>query len=306
MPGGLPFWVDTIYENVQAIKKHMKFQLPLDVMLVVLFAAGLHASWNALVRASAHKFQDTVLIVAGAGVWSVFFLPMVPRPAVESWPYLAGSVLIHVVYFALAAFCYRGGQLSFVYPLMRGAAPALTALAGTVWIGESPSPGGWAGVFLVSGGVLVLAGDSWRSGTFRAAPAVVALTNAGVIALYTLVDGQGARLSGHAFAYTGWIFSLTAVGLLVIAAAVRGREIFRRFRSGWRRGLLGGACTLASYGLALWAMTRAPVALVAALRETSVVFAVILAATFLKEPITRIRYASILTVCTGAIAIKLF
>jgi drug/metabolite transporter (DMT)-like permease len=280
--------------------------LSLDVMLVVLFAATLHAGWNALVRASSYKFLDTVLIVLGAGVWTAFLLPIVPIPAVESWPYLAASVLIHVAYFTLVAFSYRSGELSFVYPLMRGAAPALTAVAGALLINDSLSPGGWAGVLLVSCGVLVLAGDAWRSGTFRAAPALFALANAGVIVVYTLVDGQGARLSGHALSYTGWMFLLTAPLLLVIAAAGQGREVLQRIQLGWRRGLLGGACTLASYGLALWAMTRAPIALVAALRETSVVFAAIIAATFLKEPITRLRYASIFTVCAGAVAMKVF
>ena len=275
-------------------------------MAIVLFAAALHASWNALVRASSDKFQDTVLIVCGAGVWTALLLPLLPVPAAASWPYLAASVLIHVAYFALVALSYRSGELSFVYPLMRGSAPALTAVAGMLLISESPSPGGWAGVLLISCGVLVLAGDSLRSGTFRAAPALFALANAGVIVVYTIVDGQGARLSGHALSYTGWMFLLTAPLLLAIAAAGQGRKMLQRIQLGWRRGMLGGACTLASYGLALWAMTRAPIALVAALRETSVVFAAIIAAGFLKEPITRIRYVSIVTVCAGAVAIKVF
>jgi drug/metabolite transporter (DMT)-like permease len=275
-------------------------------MAIMLFAAALHASWNALVRASSQKFQDTVLIVLGAGVWTALLLPLVPFPAVESWPYLAASVLIHVAYFALVAFSYRSGELSFAYPLMRGSAPALSAVAAALLLNESPSLGGWAGVLLISCGVLVLAGDSWRSGTFRAAPAMFALTNACVIVVYTLVDGQGARLSGHAFSYTGWMFLLTAPLLLAISTAGQGREILQRIQLGWRKGLLGGACTLASYGLALWAMTRAPIALVAALRETSVIFAVIIAVFFLKEPITRLRYASIFIVSAGAIAIKVF
>ena len=280
--------------------------MSLDIMAIVLFGAMLHAGWNALVRASSHKFQDTVLIVLGAAVWTAFFLPLLPVPAVESWPYLAASVLIHVVYFSLVAFSYRSGELSFVYPLMRGTAPALTAVAGILLINEWPSPGGWAGVFLISCGVLSLAGDSWGSGTFRAVPAMSALTNAGIIVVYTLVDGQGARLSGHAFSYTGWTFLLTAPLLLTIAVAGHGREVLQRIRLGWRRGLLGGACTLVSYGLALWAMTRAPIALVAALRETSVVFGTIFAATFLKEPISQIRYVSIITVYTGAVAMNVF
>lgn len=280
--------------------------MSLDVMAIVLFAAALHAGWNAIVRASAEKFQDTVLIVFGAGVWTALLLPLAPLPAVASWPYLAASVLIHIAYFSLVAFSYHSGELSFVYPLMRGSAPALSAVAAALLINESPSPSGWAGIILISCGILVLAGDSLRSRTFRGAPALFALTNAGVIVVYTLVDGQGARLSGQAFSYTGWMFLLTAPLLLAISAAGRGREVFQRLLSGWGRSLLGGACTLASYGLALWAMTQAPIALVAALRETSVVFAAIIAAYCLKEPITLLRYASIFTVTAGAIVIKVF
>lgn len=280
--------------------------MSIDVMAIVLFAAALHASWNALVRASLEKFQDTVLIVLGGAFWTAFFLPQVPIPAVESWPYLGTSVLIHLAYFSLVALSYEGGELSFAYPLMRGSAPAMTAVAVAVSIHESPSLGGWTGILLISCGVLVLAGDSWRSGKFRAAPAMFALANAGVIVLYTLVDGQGARLSGHAFSYTGWIFVLTAPLLVIVWAAGNTGEVCLRLKLGWRRGLLGGACTLASYGLALWAMTRAPIAIVAALRETSVVFGAIIATVFLKETVTQIRYLSILAVSAGAVAIKLF
>ena len=246
------------------------------------------------------------MIVFGAAVWTAILLPLLPVPSIASWPYLGASVLIHVAYFVLVAVSYRGGELSFVYPLMRGTAPVLTAVAGALLLNESPAAGGWAGVLLISFGILVLAGDSLLRGTFRLAPAMFALANAGVIVLYTIVDGQGARLSGHAFSYTGWMFLLTGPLLLAIAAVSQGRSLLQRVVAGWRTGLLGGACTLASYGLALWAMTKAPIALVAALRETSVVFAAIIAAVFLKEPISRIRYLSIATVCAGAIALKAF
>lgn len=280
--------------------------MSLEVMAVVLFAAALHATWNALVRASADKFQDTVLIVVGAGAGAALLLPFFPLPDAASWPYLAASVLIHVVYFLLVAFAYRVGELSFVYPLMRGLPPAMTAVAGVLLINESPGFGGWAGVCLISFGVLVLADDFWRSGRFRGTPVIFALATAAVIVVYTLVDGQGARLSGHAFSYTSWMFLLTAPLLLAIGAAGQGRGMLLRIRLGWRRGLLGGVCTLASYGLALWAMTRAPIALVAALRETSVVFAAFIAVAFLKEPVTRTRSVSIVLVCAGAMAIKLY
>jgi drug/metabolite transporter (DMT)-like permease len=275
-------------------------------MAIVLLAALLHAGWNAIVRASSDKFHDTVLIVLGAGLWTTVLLPWVPLPAPESWPYLAASVLIHVAYFALVAFAYRAGELSLVYPLMRGSAPVMSAMAVALLLHELPSAGQWAGIALISGGVLVLAGDSWRAGKLHTQSALWALTNAGVIAVYTLVDGQGTRLSGQAFSYTGWMFLLTAVLFVAVSAAVRGRDGTWRVRHGWRRALIGGGATLASYALVLWAMTRAPIALVAALRETSVVFAAFIATFLLREPITGLRYVSIFTVSVGAIAIKLF
>ncbi|TRZ65158.1 MAG: EamA family transporter [Rhodocyclaceae bacterium] len=280
--------------------------MSLEVMLVVLLSASLHAWWNALVRASSDKFVDTGLILWGAGAWAACLLPFLPLPAIGSWPYLASSVVIHVGYFTLVAFSYRGGDLSFVYPIMRGSAPAFSALAAVFVLNELPSPGGWAGVLLISSGVIVLAGDAWHKGSFRPAAAAFALTNAGVIVVYTLVDAQGVRLSGQAFSYTGWMFLLTAMLSFGIFFAARGRRILLQLGTGWRNVVIGGACTLASYCLALWAMTRAPVAAVAALRETSVVFAAIFAAYFLKETISRLRYASIVMVTAGAIAIKVF
>lgn len=280
--------------------------MTLDIMAVVLLGAVLHAGWNTLVHRAADRLLDTVLIISGAGMLTAVLLPALPLPATESWPYLAASVVIHVIYFAPVALAYHGAELSFAYPVMRGSAPVLSAMAVVLLLNEEPTPGGWLGIVLVSGGVLLLATDSWRSGKLRKGPTMLALANAGVIAVYTLVDGQGARLSGHAFSYTGWMLLLTAVPLLGLALALKGRRMIYHARQGWQRGLLGGACTLASYGLALWAMTQAPIALVAALRETSVVFAAIMAALFLAEPVTRLRAVSIITVAAGAVAIKIF
>lgn len=271
---------------------------------MVLLGAALHAVWNALVRASAQKFQHATLIVFGAGVWTALLLPFAPLPASASWPYLAASALIHVAYFSLVALAYRSAEMSLAYPLMRGSAPVLSALGAAVLLSESPTAGGWMGVLLIACGVIALTGDAWRAHTFRTAPVLYALSNAGVIVLYTLVDGHGVRLSGHAFSYTGWLFLLTALLLLLPRVARDGDAVLRQMVNDWRTGMLGGACTLASYGLALWAMTQAPIALVAALRETSVIFGVILAALWLKEPVTRLRAVSIVLVCAGAAAIK--
>jgi len=279
--------------------------VPIDMMAVVLLGALLHAVWNALVRAASDKFLNTVLIVSGAAVWTACWLPFAPVPAVESWPYLGASVLIHILYFSLVALSYRDADLSFVYPIMRGSAPALSALLVAVLVHESPSLTGWLGVLLVSGGILLLAGDSWRSGSFKRGPTALALANAGVIMIYTLVDGMGVRLSGHAASYGGWLFFFTAIPLLLFAFGWQGRKAVKHLRLNWGKGLIGGACTLGSYGLALWAMTRAPIALVASLRETSVVFGTLIALFFLGEQVSPLRRLSVLVVTAGAIAIKM-
>ncbi len=278
--------------------------MPLDIMAVVLAGALLHAVWNVLVRLASDKFISTALVVGGAGALVVCCLPFVPAPAVASWPYLAASVLIHVAYFSFVALSYRDADLSFAYPLMRGSAPAMSAVVVALLVHESPSPIGWMGVLLVSGGILLLAGDSWRSGSLKLAPMAVALANGGVIAIYTLVDGIGVRLSGHPVSYTGWIFLLTAIPLLIVSFVRQGQETARNIRFNWAKGLVGGACTLGSYTLALWAMTHAPIALVAALRETSVVFGTLIAATFLRERVSPMRYLSVFIITAGAVAIK--
>jgi drug/metabolite transporter (DMT)-like permease len=280
--------------------------LSLDVMLVVLFSALLHAGWNALVRSAADKFQSTLLVVCGAGGLSLVLLPGLSVPAMPSWPYLLASGLIHVVYFTLVALSYRHADLSFAYPVMRGAAPVLTALAAVLVLRESLSPGSWAGIGLICFGVLLLSGAAWRNSSIRPASIGFALGNACVIAAYTLIDGQGARLSGHALSYTSWVFLLTALFMLGLALALRGRSVLQAGAGAWRTTLLGGMGTLAAYSLVLWAMTQAPIAAVAALRETSIVFAAIIGALFLKEHVGRLRLASVLLVCAGVATLKLF
>lgn len=275
-------------------------------MLAVLLGAAFHASWNALVKSGSDPFLDIVLITtcsAGVTAVALIFLPL-PQP--ESWGYLAASVLIHLIYFSLLVLAYRGGALSLVYPIMRGSAPAFSALAAAILLNEQPSWGGWAGIFLISGGVLLLAADAPQSRGLRLGPVVFACLNAGVIVGYTLVDGLGARFSGDAFSYTGWVILLTAIPFSLGSIALSRGQSARHVRDKWKKGVVGASCTFASYSLALWAMTRAPIAPVAALRETSIVFSVFLALFVLKEKISTLRYVAIVIVTAGAVAIKIF
>lgn len=231
------------------------------------------------------------------------FLFVVPVPARESWPFIAASVTIHLAYYYLLVAAYRVGDLSLVYPLMRGVAPLLTAVLGVALLGEVPSAFGWAGMLAISGGVFLLAYRALGHAPSRAAIGF-ALTNAAVIAAYTLVDGTGARRAGDAWGYIVWLFVLDMLPFSLFMLATRRAQFVAFLRANALRGLAGGALSAGAYAISVWAMTRAPVALVASLRETSVLFATLLGARLLRERLTARRWAGVAAVVAGVIALK--
>jgi drug/metabolite transporter (DMT)-like permease len=275
------------------------------IVLLILFAAALHSSWNVLIKSESESLTNTVLILAGSAVIGVVLLPFFSLPLRPCWPYIGASVVIHIVYFSLLLLAYKKGEMSLVYPLMRGLPPVLTAIAASILLSESLSLRGWLGIALVSCGALMLTADFRFSKEFQLAPIALACLNAIVIVIYTLVDAQGARLSGNAFSYTGWMLFLLALFIFLAIPIIEGRQVFYRMAKDWKKSLFGGACTFGSYGIALWAMTLAPVALVAALRETSILFGMVFSVFILKERITLVRGMSIAFIVAGAIAIKM-
>jgi drug/metabolite transporter (DMT)-like permease len=282
------------------------------VVTVVLLAALLHAAWNALVKAGPDKYLTTMLVACGAALISLPLLPLVAAPQPASWPWLAASACCQVLYYMLLAAAYRHGDMSQAYPLMRGTAPLLVALASLPLLGERLHLAQDIAVMLICGGVLVLCilrgpaagADVAANRAARQRATAYALFNAGVIASYTMIDGVGVRLSGAPASYTMWLFVLTAV-LLLLCSSRRWPELPAYARTHGRVMLLGGAGTLASYGLALWAMTLAPVAAVAALRETSILFAAAIAALFLRERLAPARIAAVTLIAAGAIVMRL-
>ena len=266
----------------------------------MLLAALLHAGWNLLVRSGGDRALDALLVAVSASAVSAVAVAFLPAPARASWPYVAASAAIHAVYFGLLAEAYREGDFGPSYTIMRGTAPLLVAAAAAAGAGPDPlSPRTALGALTIAAGVLGMALLARRPGALPRRALAFALANAGVIAAYTLVDGAGVRRSGHAVAYTGWVFVLDAVPLVALAAATRGRAVLAHARRSWRRGLAGGLFTLGAYALVLWAMTRAPVAGVAALRETSVVFGTALATWRLREPFGAGRIAAAAVVALG-------
>jgi drug/metabolite transporter (DMT)-like permease len=273
------------------------------VFLAVLFGAALHATWNAIVKGGSDKLMTTVLVVAASGLLALAALPFLPLPAAASWPFLAASAAVQLLYLALVAGAYAATDMSRAYPLMRGLAPALVAIAGALFLGERLAPLAWAGVAFVSSGVFAMtfaaSGEPSRRGT------LLALVNAVVIATYTLIDGAGVRLSGAPVAYATWLFLLNGLPLVAWAFAFRRGRLVAEARRSWRLAAVGGVGNLGSYGLALWAMAHAPVALVAALRETSILFGMALAALVLGERLTPARLAAAALIVAGAASLRL-
>ena len=269
-------------------------------MLAVLFAALLHASWNAMIKSSGDKLPDTALVCLGGAAVTFPFLFFVQSPPERTWPYLVASLVIHVGYFFAIVGAYRAGDLSHGYPIMRGIAPLLVAIAAFAVFGESVPLNAWLGIFLICGGVLSL-------GLVGVASRVAigwAIANGAIIALYTLVDAAGARLSGDPVAYVLWMFVLDCVPFGLIVLAMRKGELLRYMACNPWRAVAGGACSSVAYGIAIWAMTLAPVAAVAALRETSVVFAALIGTLLLKEGHLRARVSGAVVVVAGIAALR--
>lgn len=277
------------------------------VMIAVLFSALLHASWNAVVKSGREKGLDIVLVATGSAAIAAAVLPFLTPPAQASWHFLGVSALIHLVYFVLVGAAYRAGDMGHVYPLMRGTPPLLVALASGPLIGETLKPAGWFGILFICGGILAMAFVGRRGGTPALRPTLLALANALVIAGYTFVDGLGARASGSPAAYTLWGFLLMALPMMVYGGVVYSRtpDIALRVRSRLPIAFGGGACSIGAYVITLWAMTEAPIALVSALRETSIIFAVAISTFVLKERSGWSRTAAAGVIMAGIAVLKL-
>jgi drug/metabolite transporter (DMT)-like permease len=276
------------------------------VFLAVLFAAACHAGWNALIKVGLDPLSTTTLISIGSGVVALAFIPLVGVPAWAAWPWLVASVAIHLFYFASLIEAYRTGDLGQVYPIARGAAPLMTATVTTFLIGEKLSVVGWIGIFALVTGVLLM---SARGGRDLARIDRRAISFAFITALtvcgYSVVDGIGARLSLNPNAYSVWLFAGIAVVMLPYALFRDGRDVIPAMQQYWQRGIAGGALQFLSYGIAIWAMTVAPIAVIATLRETSVLFGAVIAVVILKEPLRAVRIIAACLIVAGLTLIRL-
>ncbi|HEY3809248.1 MAG TPA: EamA family transporter [Steroidobacteraceae bacterium] len=271
---------------------------------IVLFAALLHALWNILLKNSGDKRLTTVMLTGAAALLAALILPFLQPPDRASWPFLAASSAAEIGYFLLLAAAYRSGDMSHAYPIMRGTAPLIVASVSASVIGEALSRLEWLGVALICLGVLVLALHGRSPGQHRTTT-LLALANAVTIAGYTLIDGLGVRRSHSPAAYTLCMYLVTGSLTLAWTLLTRGAELRAYVRGRLLVAFVAGAGIMSSYGLALWAMTVAPVALVAALRETSIVFATILSVVLLKERISAQRLVATSLIVAGALSLRL-
>ena len=276
------------------------------VFAAVLFAAACHAGWNALIKVGLDPLSTTILIAVGAAAVSLAALPFVGMPASAAWPWLIASAFVHLFYFAALAESYRTGDLGQVYPTARGSAPLMTATASAFFVGEQLGAFGWTGIVALAAGVLLLSARGGRAIVHLDRRAVgYALITALTICAYSLTDGIGARLSQNPQAYVAWLFLANAVVLVPYGLWRNAAGMTFALRRFWLRGLAGGTLQALSYGIVLWAMTLAPIAIVAGLRETSVLFGAVIAVAVLKEPFRPARMVAAALIVCGLVLIRL-
>ncbi len=285
--------------------------LSLTVTLAVLAAAVTHATWNAIAHGIKDQALAFALIGAGGMVIAIPLVIVAAMPRADCWPYLLGSVAIHVFYNLLLMRCYRLGEFGQVYPLARGTSPLVVTILAAIFVHEHLALAQIAGVVTVSAGlaVLVLAGRRPRlasgsaPGKHRAA--FLAAVGTGLtIAAYTTVDGVGVRLSASPVGYIGWLMLLQSLGVPMFALARRRDVLLKQPPRILLAGLAAGALSVLAYGLVLWAQTRGALAPIAALRETSVIFGAIIGRLIFREPFGRTRIAATVLVVAGIVMLN--
>jgi drug/metabolite transporter (DMT)-like permease len=275
--------------------------MTLPIAAIVLFAALLHASWNALLKGTSDRLWSMTIMGIATALACAALLPFLPTPLRASWPYLVGSSVLHIGYNIFLIRAYRSGEFGSAYPIARGSSPLLVTLGAAAVAGEAPSTFGIAGIVLVSGGIISLA---FRGRRLPEAGIFYALGTGLIIAAYSVTDGIGGRLSGSPVSYTLWmclLWGLTAAPVYWLRR--RDNHLWRGARS-TSAAALGGLVSLLAYGIVIFAMTRAPMGSVSALRETSVLFAVLLGRVFFAEPLTLRRIVSALVIAAGALCLE--
>ena len=274
------------------------------VFVAVLIAALLHACWNAIIKFGDDKLQGMVLLSVAHGLIGLMLIAIFPIPSKESWWLLAGSVLFHLMYKTFLTFAYMRGDLSRVYPIARGTAPMIVLVISLIALSDVMLASQIFGIVLVGLGITLMAWGVFAHGEERALVPYALLAAVGT-AGYSLFDGLGARVSGSVSGYIGWLFFLDAFLFTVGGVAIKGHAVLPKSVKIWMLGLIAGVCSVAAYWIAVWAMTLAPIALVTALREVSVLFAVLIGVLLFKDKAMVGKIFAGLVIVAGVIAIRL-
>ncbi|MBT7758346.1 MAG: EamA family transporter [Rhodospirillaceae bacterium] len=275
------------------------------LIAVVLAAALMHATWNAIVKVVGDRLVSLALVNLTHSLLALLLLPFVGIPAPESWPFLIASVLIHQAYYVGLIMQYRFGDLGQVYPLARGASPLIVAAVAWFWVGEHLAPWSLLATLLITGGILSLAFAGRGQPNNRKAVAW-SLFTALNIAGYSIADGLGGRASADPLAYIAWLFLLDGLPMPLLLPLFRSRqELLPALRRYWQPGLIGGVLSSTAYGTVIWVMSQAPLALVTALRETSVIAAALIGAVLLGEPFGKRRLLAAAVVALGVALLQL-
>lgn len=274
------------------------------VFAAVLFAALLHAGWNSVVKLGLDRMSAVLLLAIVQALIAAPILPFVPRPADEAWPWIIVAAVLHTGYKVFLVQAYAHADLSQAYPLARGTAPLIVTLVSVAVLGVSLDLTSGLAVLCISAGILVMAVRGSPDGRMRGKALFYAIGTAGFTASYTLVDGIGARIAGTSSGFVLWMVIGDAVGMIGYALWTRGSAAFRAMLPAWQTGVAAGAMSLGSYWIAVWAFTQAPIALVAALRESSILFAVLIAAFVLREPVSGWRWLSACAIAGGVALMK--
>jgi drug/metabolite transporter (DMT)-like permease len=280
--------------------------MTLAVFFAVLAAAAMHAAWNALIKMRGDRFASISLTSLGMSLAALPVIPFVEFPGAAVWPFIAASLAIHIGYRLFLVMAYEAGDLAQTYPLARGAAPLMTTFGAIFLLAELPTPLAILGIVLLSTGTLLM---SFRGGAglgrLDRRAVGFALTTSIFIAGYTLTDGSGARLAATASSYAAWLFLCDGICSMAIGFYYRGRGLLSVMKTEWHIGVLTGLLSAASYWIAMWAMTKAPIASIAALRETSILFAMLISVFALREKMTGWRVAAALCIVAGVVALRL-
>ncbi|MBC8950630.1 MULTISPECIES: DMT family transporter [Xenorhabdus] len=276
------------------------------LFLFVLGAALLHASWNALVKISADRFLGIAIIVFFAGIIATLGLFWVELPSLSSLPWLIFSAVLHTTYCLFLSRSYATGDLGQVYPIARGCAPLITALFSWVILQEMLPPLAMLGVGLIIVGIMLIAFPHGKNSLqLDRKTLIAAIITSAFTAGYTLSDGAGSRASDNTLTYILWLFAINGWVMGAIMYFRYWNTAGRMLHQYWKQGVLGGLMQLLSYGIVIWAMGHAPIVLVAALRETSVLFAMLLSVVILREPFSKMRLLACIVIVAGVIATKL-